>query len=51
MKRVREFHEKMELAIDKPYSKELMEFRLKLIIEEKQELAEVALDLETNLDV
>ena len=51
MKRVREFHEKMELAIDKPYSKELMEFRLKLIFEEIQELAEVALDLETNLDV
>ena len=51
MKRVREFHEKMELAIDQPYSKELMNFRFRLIFEEIQELAEVALDLETNLDV
>lgn len=51
MKRVREFHEKMELAIDQPYSKELMDFRLKLIFEEIQELAEVALELETNLDL
>tara|TARA_R100000808_G_scaffold1812_1_gene7715 strand:- start:138 stop:512 length:375 start_codon:yes stop_codon:yes gene_type:complete len=51
MKKVREFHEKMELAIDQPYSKELMDFRLKLIFEEIQELAEVALELETNLDL
>ena len=50
MKRVREFHEKMELAIDQPYSKELMDFRLRLLFEEIQELAEVALDIETNLE-
>jgi len=50
MKKVREFHEKMELAIDQPYSKELMNFRLKLLFEEIQELASAALDLETNLD-
>ena len=48
MKRVREFHEKMELAIDQPYSKELMEFRLRLLFEEIQELASAALDIETN---
>ena len=47
MKRVREFHEKMELAIDQPYSKELMNFRLRLIFEEIQELASAALDIET----
>ena len=47
MKRVREFHEKMELAIDQPYSKELMDFRLKLLFEEIQELASAALDIET----
>lgn len=50
MKRVREFHEKMELAIDQPYSKELMDFRLRLLFEEIQELASAALDIETNLD-
>jgi len=47
MKKVREFHEKMELAIDQPYSKELMDFRLKLLFEEIQELASAALDIET----
>ena len=46
MKKVKEFHEKMELAIDKPYSKELMDFRLRLIFEEVQELANAALDIE-----
>ena len=51
MKKVREFHEKMELAIDQPYSKELMDFRLRLLFEEIQELASAALDIETNLDV
>lgn len=50
MKKVREFHEKMELAIDQPYSKELMDFRLRLLFEEIQELASAALDIETNLD-
>lgn len=50
MKRVKEFHEKMELAIDQPYSKELMDFRLRLLFEEIQELASAALDIETNLD-
>jgi len=48
MKKVREFHEKMELAIDQPYSKELMDFRLRLLFEEIQELASAALDIETN---
>ena len=47
MKKVREFHEKMELAIDQPYSKELMDFRLRLLFEEIQELASAALDIET----
>ena len=47
MKKVREFHEKMELAIDQPYSKELMNFRLKLEFEEIQEMASAALDLES----
>ena len=46
MKKVREFHEKMKLAIDEPYSKELMDFRLKLLFEEIQELATAALDIE-----
>ena len=46
MKKVREFHEKMKLAIDQPYSKELMDFRLKLLFEEIQELATAALDIE-----
>tara|TARA_E500000305_G_C3937434_1_gene195802 strand:- start:291 stop:665 length:375 start_codon:yes stop_codon:yes gene_type:complete len=50
MKKVREFHKKMELAIDQPYSKELMNFRLRLIFEEIQELASAALDIETNLN-
>ena len=48
MKKVREFHEKMELAIDQPYSKELMDFRLRLLFEEIQELASAALDIETS---
>ena len=51
MKKVREFHEKMELAVDQPFSKELLEFRMKLIFEEVQELAEAGLVLESNLDV
>ena len=46
MNKVREFHEKMKLAIDEPYSKELMDFRLKLLFEEIQELATAALDIE-----
>ena len=46
MKKVREFHEKMKLAIDQPYSKELMDFRLKLLFEEIQELATATLDIE-----
>jgi len=36
----------MELAIDQPYSKELMNFRLQLFFEEIQELATAALDVE-----
>ena len=48
MKRVKEFHEKMELAINQPYSKELMDFRLRLLFEEIQELASAAFDIETN---
>lgn len=48
MKKVREFHEKMELAVDQPFSKELLEFRMKLIFEEVQELAEIGMTLETN---
>ena len=51
MKRVREFHEKMELAIDQPYSKELMNFRLRLIFGEIQELASAALDIETTTNL
>ena len=47
MNRVKEFHEKMELAINQPYSKELMDFRLRLLFEEIQELASAALDIET----
>ena len=50
MKKVRKFHEKMELAVDQPFSKELLEFRMKLIFEEVQELAEVGFRLEGNLD-
>ena len=50
MEKVRKFHEKMELAIDQPFSKELLEFRMKLIFEEVQELAEVGFQLEGNID-
>ena len=50
MKKVREFHEKMKLAIDQPYSKELMDLRLKLLFEEIQELATAALDIEELTD-
>jgi predicted HAD superfamily Cof-like phosphohydrolase len=50
MKKVKEFHEKMKLAIDQPYSKELMDFRLKLLFEEIQELATAALDIEELTD-
>jgi len=51
MRKVREFHEKMELAVDQPFSKELLEFRMKLIFEEVQELAETGIELESNLDL
>ena len=51
MKKVREFHKKMELAIDQPFSKEFLEFRMKLILEEVQELAEAGIELESNLDL
>ena len=51
MKKVKEFHERMELAIDLPYSKELMDFRLKLIFEEIQELATAALDVDEAEDI
>ena len=51
MKKVREFHEKMELAVDQPFSKELLEFRMKLIFEEVQELAEAGIELDSNLDL
>ena len=50
MKKVRKFHEKMELAVDQPFSKELLEFRMKLIFEEVKELAEVGFQLEGNID-
>ena len=50
MKKVKEFHEKMELAIDQPFSKELLEFRMKLILQEVQELAEAGFQLEGNID-
>ena len=50
MTKVKEFHEKMKLAIDQPYSKELMDFRLKLFFEEIQELATAALDIEETDD-
>ena len=50
MQKVRKFHEKMELAVDQPFSKELLEFRMKLIFEEVQELAEVGFQLEGNID-
>ena len=50
MQKVRKFHEKMELAVDQPFSKELLEFRMKLIFEEVQELAEAGFQLEGNID-
>ncbi len=50
MKKVKEFHKKMDLAIDQPFSKELLEFRMKLIFEEVQELADAGLRLEGDLD-
>ena len=50
MKKVRKFHEKMDLAVDQPFSIELLEFRMKLIFEEVQELAEAGFRLEGNLD-
>ena len=50
MQKVRKFHEKMELAVDQPFSKELLEFRMKLILEEVQELAEAGFQLEGNID-
>ena len=50
MEKVRKFHEKMELAVDQPFSKELLEFRMKLIFEEVKELAEAGFQLEGNID-
>jgi len=50
MQKVRKFHEKMELAVDQPFSKELLEFRMKLILEEVQELAEAGFRLEGDID-
>ena len=50
MQKVRKFHEKMEMAIDQPFSKELLEFRMKLILGEVQELAEAGFQLEGNID-
>ena len=50
MQKVRKFHEKMELAVDQPFSKELLEFRMKLIFEEVKELAEAGFQLEGNID-
>ena len=38
------------MAIDQPFSKELLEFRMKLILEEVQELAEAGFQLEGNID-
>jgi len=38
------------LAVNAPFSKELLEFRMKLIYEEVQELADAALRLEGDLD-
>ena len=40
----------MNLAVDEPFSKELLEFRMKLIFEEVQELANAGLKLESGLD-
>ena len=50
MNKVKEFHKKMDLAINQPFSKELLEFRMRLIFEEVQELADAGLNLEGNLD-
>ena len=50
MQKVRKFHEKMELAVDQPFSKELLEFRMRLILEEVQELAEAGFRLEGDID-
>lgn len=50
MKKVKEFHKKMDLAISQPFSKELLEFRMRLIFEEVQELADAGLRLEGDLD-
>ena len=50
MKKLVEFHKKMNLAVDEPFSKELLEFRMKLIFEEVQELANAGLKLESGLD-
>ena len=50
MKKVKEFHKKMDLAINQPFSKELLEFRMRLIFEEVQELADAGLRLEGDLD-
>ena len=50
MQKVRKFHEKMELAVAQPVSKELLEFRMKLILEEVQELAEAGFRLEGDID-
>lgn len=46
MEKVREFHKEMKLAIDQPFSKELLEFRMKLITEEMIEMSEAAFKLE-----
>ena len=50
MNKVKEFHKKMDLAINQPFSKELLEFRMRLIFEEVQELADAGLRLEGDLD-
>ena len=44
MEKLKEFHQKANLAVNAPFSKELLEFRMKLIYEEVQELADAALD-------
>ena len=46
MKKVLKFHEAAGLVVDEEYSLELMNFRLKLIFEEIQEVATAALDIE-----
>ena len=50
MNKVKEFHKKMDLAINQPFSKELLEFRMRLIFEEVQELADAGLRLEGDLN-